>query len=91
MLTPTANFSVDPDQTVPRRAVRFGSTLLATKRSYRQTNIANLVQAAPRRVVRYGSTLFATKTAYGLLCQGNATYAYLNRTDKHLGHISDCS
>ena len=22
--------------------------------------------------------MFATKTAYGLLCQGNATYAYVN-------------
>ena len=51
MLTPTANFAVDPDQTVPRRAVRFGSTLFAPKTSYRQTNIANLVQAAPRIVV----------------------------------------
>ena len=34
MLTPTANFAVDPDQTVPRRAVRFGSKLFATKTSY---------------------------------------------------------
>ena len=48
MLTPTANFAVDPDQTVPRRAVRFGSKLFATKMSYGQTNIANLVQATPR-------------------------------------------
>ena len=31
MLTPTANFAVDPDQTVPRRAVRFGSKLFAKK------------------------------------------------------------
>ena len=37
MLTPTANFAVDPDQTVPRRAVRFGSKLFATKTSYGQT------------------------------------------------------
>ena len=51
MLTPTANFAVDPDQTVPRRAVRFGSTLFATKTSYRQTNVANPVHAAPRKVV----------------------------------------
>ena len=51
MLMPTANFAVDPDQTVPRRAVRFGSTLFATKTSNRQTNIAKPVQAAPRRVV----------------------------------------
>ena len=52
MLTPTANFAVDPDQTVPRRAVRFfGSTLFAPKTSYGQTNIANPVQAAPRKVV----------------------------------------
>ena len=51
MLTPTANFALDPDQTVPRRAVRFGSTLFAPKTSYRQTNIENLVQAAPRIVV----------------------------------------
>ena len=36
MLTQTANFAVDPDQTVPRSAVRFGSTLFATKMSYRQ-------------------------------------------------------
>ena len=48
MLTPTAYFAVDPDQTVPRRVVRFGSVLFATKTSYRQTNIANPVQAAPR-------------------------------------------
>ena len=45
MLTPTANFAVDPDQTVPRRAVRFGFKLFATKTSYGQTNIANPVQA----------------------------------------------
>ena len=51
MLTPTANFAVDPDQTVPRRAVRFGSTLFVPKTSYGQTNIANPVQAAPRIVV----------------------------------------
>ena len=51
MLTPTANFAVDPDKTVPRRAVRFGSTLFAPKMSYRQTNIANPVQAAPGIVV----------------------------------------
>ena len=51
MLTPTANFAVDPDQTVPKRAVRFGSTLFATKASYRQTNVANLVQAVPRKVI----------------------------------------
>ena len=51
MLAPMANFAMDPDQTVPRRAVRFGSTLFATKASYRQTNIANLVQAVPRKVV----------------------------------------
>ena len=53
MLTPTANFAVDPDQTVPRRAVRFGSKLFATKTSYgqSQTNIANPAQAAPRIVV----------------------------------------
>ena len=44
MLTPMANFAVDPDQTVPRRAVRFGSKLFAT-------NIANPVQAAPRIAV----------------------------------------
>ena len=37
MLTPMANFAVDPDQTVPRRAVKFGFTLFATKTSYRQT------------------------------------------------------
>ena len=49
MLTPTANFAVDPDQTVPRRAVRFGSKLFET--SYGQTNIANPVQATPRIVV----------------------------------------
>ena len=78
MLTPTANFAVDPDQTVLRRAVRYGSKLFATKTSYGQTNIANPVQATPRIVVLYGSTLFATKTAYGSLCQGNATYAYVN-------------
>ena len=39
--------------------------------------------------------LFETKTAYGSLCQGNATYAYVNgqypRTDKNLGPGSDCS
>ena len=51
MLTPTANFAVDPDQTVHRRAVRFGSKLFDTKKSYGQTNIANPVQAAPRIVV----------------------------------------
>ena len=53
MLTPTANFAVGPDQTVPRRADRFGSTLFATKTSYiyRQTNVVNPVQAAPRKVV----------------------------------------
>ena len=83
MLTPTANFAVDPDQTIPRRAVRFWSTLFAPKTSYGQTNIAN------------PESLFATKTAYGSLCQGNATYAYVNgqypRTDKHLGPGSDCS
>ena len=33
MLKPTANFAMDPDQTVPRRAVRFGSKLVATKTS----------------------------------------------------------
>ena len=32
MLTPTANFAVDPDQTVPRRAVRFVSKLFAIQR-----------------------------------------------------------
>ena len=47
MLTSTANFALDPDQTVPKRAVRFGSKLFATKTSYGQTNIANLVQATP--------------------------------------------
>ena len=47
MLTPTANFAVDPDQTVPRRAVRFGSKLLVL----RKTNIANPVQATPRIAV----------------------------------------
>ena len=51
MLTPTANFAVDPDQTVPRRAVRFVSKLFATKTSYGQTNIANPVQATPRIAV----------------------------------------
>ena len=51
MLTPTTNFAVDPDQTVARRAVKFGSTLFATKTSYRQTNIANSVQATPRIAV----------------------------------------
>ena len=50
MLTPTANFAVDPGQTAPRREVRFGSKLFAKKMSYRQTNIGNLVQAAPRKV-----------------------------------------
>ena len=65
MLAPMAYFAVDPDQTVPRTAVRFGSTLFATKTSYRQSNVANTVQAASRKVVRYGSRLFATKTAYG--------------------------
>ena len=47
MLMPTANFAVDPDQTVHRRAVRFGSKLFATKKSYGQTNIGNPVQAVP--------------------------------------------
>ena len=47
MLTPTANFAVDPDQTVPR----FGSKLFATKTSYGPTHIANPVQATPRIVV----------------------------------------
>ena len=51
MLTPMANFAMDPDQTVPRRAVRFGSKLIATKTSYGQTNIENPVQATPRIVV----------------------------------------
>ena len=51
MLTSTANFAADPDQTVPRRVVRFGSKLFATNTSYGQTNIANPVQAAPRIVV----------------------------------------
>ena len=51
MLTPTANFAVDPDQTVPRRAVRFVSKLFATKTSYGQTNIANPFQATPRIAV----------------------------------------
>ena len=51
MLTPTANFAVDPDQTVRRSEVRFGSTLFATKTSYRQTNIGNLVQAAPSSLI----------------------------------------
>ena len=51
MLTPTANFALDPDQTVPRRAVRFGSKLFATKTSYGQTNIANSVEATPRIAV----------------------------------------
>ena len=51
MLTPTANFAVDPDQTVPRRAVGFVSKLFATKTSYGQTNIANPVQATPRIAV----------------------------------------
>ena len=51
MLTPTANSVVDPDQTVPRRAVRFESKLFATKTSYGQTNFENPVQAAPRIVV----------------------------------------
>ena len=51
MLTPTANFAMDPDQTAPRRAVRFGSTLFAPKTSYGQSNSANLVQAAPGIVV----------------------------------------
>ena len=78
MLTPTANFAVDPDQTVPRRAVRFVSKLFATKTSYGQTNIANLVQATPRIAVLYWTALFATKTAYGSLCKENATYAYVN-------------
>ena len=48
MLTPTANFAVDPDQTVPRRAVRFGSKVFATKTSYGQTNIVDLDQTALR-------------------------------------------
>ena len=52
MLTPTANFAVDPDQTVRRRAVRFGFKLFATERSYRQTNIAIPVQAAPSSLIR---------------------------------------
>ena len=52
MLTPTANFAVDPDQTVRRTAVRFRSTLFATKMSYRQTNIGNPVQAAPSSLIR---------------------------------------
>ena len=47
MLTPTAKFAVDPDQTVPMRAVLFVSKLFATKTSYVQTNIANPVQATP--------------------------------------------
>ena len=51
MLTPTANFAMDPGQTVPRRAVRFGSKQFATKTSYGQTNYANPVQATPRIVV----------------------------------------
>ena len=51
MLTPTANFAVDPDQTVPRRAVGFVSKLFATKTSYGQTNIASPVQATPRIAV----------------------------------------
>ena len=34
MVTPTANFDVDPDQTVHRRAVRFGSILFDTKMAY---------------------------------------------------------
>ena len=32
MLTPTAHFAVDSDQTVPRRAVRFGSSCLLQRR-----------------------------------------------------------
>ena len=32
----------------PARAARFGSTLFATKTSYRQTNVVNPVQAAHR-------------------------------------------
>ena len=94
MLTPSANFAMDTDQTVPRRVVRFWSKLLATKTSYGQTNIVKPVQAAPWIVVWYGSTLFATKTAYGSWCQGNATYnvnGQYPRTDKHLGPGSDCS
>ena len=51
MITPTANCAVDPDQTVPRRAVRYVFKLLATKSSYGQTNIVNLVQATPRIAV----------------------------------------
>ena len=51
MLTPTAYFAVDPDQTVPRRAVRLVSKLFATKSSYGQTNIANPFQATPRIAV----------------------------------------
>ena len=51
MLTPTADFAMDPDQTVPMRAVRFGSKLFATKTSYGQTNIVNPVQATPRIAV----------------------------------------
>ena len=50
MLTPMAKFTVGPGQTVPRRAVRFGSKLFVTKTSYKQTNIANPVQAASRIV-----------------------------------------
>ena len=51
MLTPTAIFVMDPDQTVHRRAVRFGSKLFATKTSYGQTNIANPVLATTRIMV----------------------------------------
>ena len=50
MHTPTANCAVDPDHTVPRRAVKFVSKLFATK-SFGQTNIANPVQATPRIAV----------------------------------------
>ena len=40
---PTTNFTVDPDQTVPRRAVRFGSTQFAVYTDVLQTNIVNLL------------------------------------------------
>ena len=89
MLTPTANFEVNPDQTVRRSAVRFESTLFVTKTSYSKTNIGNPVQAAPSSLIRVHTVCY--KTAYGSLCQENATYAYLNRTDKDLGSGSDCS
>ena len=89
MLKPTANFAMDPDQTVRRSEVRFGSTLFVTKTSYRQTNIGNPVQAAPSSLIRVHTVCY--KAAYGSLCQENATYAYLNRTDKDLGPGSDSS